>query len=76
MKTFINKIRRVLKRLALKQFGAITNINTDKKIAALTFDDGPNPVYTPELLKVLKNHNAKGTFFIVGKNAAKYPKSG
>ena len=74
MKTIINYVRGITKRIALKQFGAITHINTDKKIAALSFDDGPNPVYTPELLKVLKNHNAKGTFFIVGKNAAKYPK--
>lgn len=33
---------------------------------ALTFDDGPNPVTTPIILDVLKVHNAKATFFIMG----------
>lgn len=40
---------------------------------ALTFDDGPDPVYTPQLLDLLKEYGAKGTFFVVGENAAKYP---
>ena len=35
---------------------------------ALTFDDGPHPVYTPELLDGLKERNVKATFFVVGKN--------
>ncbi|WP_229263773.1 polysaccharide deacetylase family protein [Cohnella cholangitidis] len=40
---------------------------------ALTFDDGPDPVYTPQLLDLLKKHGAKATFFVVGENAEKYP---
>ncbi|RLQ93191.1 polysaccharide deacetylase family protein [Falsibacillus albus] len=40
---------------------------------ALTFDDGPDPLYTPKLLEVLKKHGAKATFFVVGKKAATYP---
>ncbi len=35
---------------------------------ALTFDDGPHPVYTPKLLDGLKERNVKATFFVVGKN--------
>lgn len=40
---------------------------------ALTFDDGPNPVYTPQILAILKKYNIKATFFMVGENARKYP---
>lgn len=39
----------------------------------LTFDDGPHPVHTPDLLAVLDRHGAKATFFMVGKAAAKHP---
>ncbi len=37
--------------------------------AALTFDDGPHPVYTPKLLDLLKAYHVKATFFVVGENA-------
>jgi Predicted xylanase/chitin deacetylase len=40
---------------------------------AITFDDGPNPEYTPRLLDLLKRHNAKATFFVVGAKAEKHP---
>lgn len=40
---------------------------------ALTFDDGPDPVYTAQLLDLLKRYDAKGTFFVVGSNAEKHP---
>lgn len=40
---------------------------------ALTFDDGPHPGWTPRLLSVLKSLNIKATFFLVGKQAAKFP---
>ncbi|MFS0872061.1 polysaccharide deacetylase family protein [Paenibacillus xylanilyticus] len=40
---------------------------------ALTFDDGPDPVYTPRLLKLLKQYDAKATFFVVGEHAASHP---
>lgn len=40
---------------------------------ALTFDDGPDPVYTPQLLDLLEKHGAKATFFIVGSKARTYP---
>jgi peptidoglycan/xylan/chitin deacetylase (PgdA/CDA1 family) len=37
---------------------------------ALTFDDGPNPAWTPRLLDILECHNVKATFFLVGSYAA------
>lgn len=40
---------------------------------ALTFDDGPNPIYTPQILAILKKYHVKATFFVVGANAQKYP---
>ena len=40
---------------------------------ALTFDDGPNPAWTPQLLEVLASHGAKATFFLVGRYAAAQP---
>ena len=43
-----------------------------KKIA-LTFDDGPHPIYTPELLEGLKEREVVATFFVTGANAALYP---
>ncbi|MGE7546090.1 polysaccharide deacetylase family protein [Sporosarcina newyorkensis] len=48
-------------------------INTEEKVIALTFDDGPHRKYTAEILDVLKNHNANATFFVVGANAEKNP---
>ena len=43
------------------------------KRVALTFDDGPNPLYTPDILTELKRYHAKGTFFLVGKMVQQYP---
>lgn len=47
--------------------------STDERKIALTFDDGPHPYYTEQLLKGLKERNVKATFFIIGKNAEDYP---
>lgn len=47
----------------------IVKAETDRKIVALTFDDGPYGPYTQELLQVLENKNVKATFFMVGDNA-------
>jgi peptidoglycan/xylan/chitin deacetylase (PgdA/CDA1 family) len=44
-----------------------------EKVVAITFDDGPNPKYTPQLLDILKNKGVKATFFVVGLHVKKYP---
>ena len=40
---------------------------------AITFDDGPSPSITPKILEILAKHDIKGTFFVVGEEAARYP---
>ncbi len=45
----------------------------NKSKVQLTFDDGPHPEITPEILKILKKHNQKAIFFCIGKNIEKYP---
>ena len=40
---------------------------------AITFDDGPDPRWTPKILDILKAANVKATFFLVGVNAERYP---
>ncbi len=42
-------------------------------VVYLTIDDGPHPVYTPQILDVLARHNARATFFVVGYLAERYP---
>lgn len=48
-------------------------VETKENIAFLTFDDGPDPETTPALLKALKDHNFKASFFLIGQKAEKYP---
>jgi peptidoglycan/xylan/chitin deacetylase (PgdA/CDA1 family) len=40
---------------------------------ALTFDDGPSPIYTPQILDILKKNNIKATFFVLGPLAKQFP---
>jgi len=50
--------------------------NTDKKLLALTFDDGPDPRYTPEVLHILRKHHIHATFFVIGNMLAAHPSLG
>ncbi len=43
------------------------NGQNENKVVALTFDDGPDPVNTPKIIKVLRDNNIQGTFFCIGK---------
>ncbi|MCT2536284.1 polysaccharide deacetylase family protein [Aquibacillus koreensis] len=45
---------------------------TDNTVA-LTFDDGPDPRFTPQILDVLKEYDVKATFFLLGSRAAAFP---
>ena len=52
----------------------INNIfNSNKKVAYLTFDDGPSPSVTPKILDILKEENIKATFFVIGKKVDEHP---
>ncbi|MFL5478284.1 MAG: glycosyltransferase, partial [Gemmatimonadaceae bacterium] len=50
----------------------LTQYGSKPRQLALTFDDGPDPQWTPKILDVLKNKNASGTFFMIGSEAEKY----
>jgi peptidoglycan/xylan/chitin deacetylase (PgdA/CDA1 family) len=45
----------------------------NQKAVALTFDDGPSPKYTPQIMALLKQYQAHGTFFVMGHNVERYP---
>lgn len=55
-----------------KEMIVIGESDVSRKIA-LTFDDGPHPIYTPELLEGLKERGVVATFFVTGANATLYP---
>src|SRR5690348_4566418 len=59
----------------LKKFykDCIWNIDVDRDVLYLTFDDGPHPTATAFVLDVLKEYNAQATFFCIGKNVKENP---
>lgn len=52
---------------------AVFSVRTSRPWAALTFDDGPDPRYTPAVLDVLRRFDARATFFVVGRNVMEHP---
>lgn len=50
-----------------------TRIDAGPMVMALTFDDGPSPQYTPQVLDVLRDHGVHATFFVCGDNVGRYP---
>jgi len=52
---------------------AIFRMDTDNKELCLTFDDGPHPDSTPQILDILEAHNLRAAFFCSGEAAEKYP---
>ncbi|MEV6760970.1 glycosyltransferase [Streptomyces sp. NPDC051105] len=53
--------------------GQATTVSVPSKTIALTFDDGPNPTYTPQVLKILDQYDIPATFFLVGSMVSRYP---
>ena len=54
-------------------FETLCRGDKSNKQVALTFDDGPDPVFTPQVLDILREYNARATFFCVGRLAGMYP---
>lgn len=52
---------------------ALSKVPTQEKAIALTFDDGPDPAFTPEILRLLRQYRAHATFFVLGPLAEKHP---
>ncbi|HOV80335.1 MAG TPA: polysaccharide deacetylase family protein [Bacillota bacterium] len=59
--------------IRLLSLGALSRAPGGGGRIALTFDDGPDPRYTPQILDILKRHKAKACFFIVGSKARAHP---
>ena len=55
------------------QIDLIRTGNQELNFVSLTFDDGPDPLYTPLILDVLKDYDVKASFFLLGKHVEKYP---
>lgn len=53
--------------------GVVWRENPSSKVVYLTFDDGPIPECTPQLLDILNQYGVKATFFMVAENAERYP---
>ena len=51
----------------------ISRGKTSQPVVGLTFDDGPDPLSTPPLLRVLEKHGAIATFFVTGERSRRYP---
>jgi peptidoglycan-N-acetylglucosamine deacetylase len=48
-------------------------VRTTRPLVALSFDDGPHPTFTPQVLDILHQHNAQATFFLIGERALRHP---
>jgi cellulose synthase/poly-beta-1,6-N-acetylglucosamine synthase-like glycosyltransferase/peptidoglycan/xylan/chitin deacetylase (PgdA/CDA1 family) len=59
--------------LAIDQAGRATSRGMPAKTVAITFDDGPDPQWTPEILDVLARHKAHATFFVIGSQVNEHP---
>jgi peptidoglycan/xylan/chitin deacetylase (PgdA/CDA1 family) len=62
-----------VKNICSQFFLNVQCVSDDKSKIHLTFDDGPHPIITPQILEVLKSHNQKAIFFCIGKNIEQYP---
>ncbi len=66
-------IRKPVRAIATSLLGTVSHVRTDELVAALTFDDGPHPEWTPSLLDILDRHGARATFFCLGRFAQEHP---
>jgi peptidoglycan/xylan/chitin deacetylase (PgdA/CDA1 family) len=51
----------------------VASVASRERHVALTIDDGPHPATTPELLRILRSHRARATFFLIGERAQCHP---
>jgi peptidoglycan-N-acetylglucosamine deacetylase len=66
-------LQRVREAIHGRVVRALTGVTTDQPVVALTFDDGPDPVFTPRLLDLLAEYDVRATFFMVGVCATRHP---
>lgn len=64
----------VLVRLLQMAFPAVIwEMRTAERAIAITFDDGPDPLFTPKVLEILREHGIQATFFLVGERVRRFP---
>ena len=57
----------------LGEVNIINQVQTDQKVIAITFDDGPNPYYTPQILEIFQKVSGKATFYMIGQQMNEQP---
>jgi peptidoglycan-N-acetylglucosamine deacetylase len=67
------KVQETAHRAEVKSGEILWRVPTEQKIVALTFDDGPDPKYTPTVLQLAHKYDAKFTFFLVGREIQLHP---
>ncbi|QUH25847.1 polysaccharide deacetylase family protein [Serpentinicella alkaliphila] len=67
------RLMKEVNQINYSDLNIVRNGDENQKIIALTFDDGPHPRFTPQILDLLKEYDAKGTFFVLGKHVKVYP---
>lgn len=65
-------LKRRVVRSRWNPLGTVVRVQTGAPEAALTFDDGPDPEYTPGVLDILEKHGARATFFMIGDRASRH----
>jgi peptidoglycan/xylan/chitin deacetylase (PgdA/CDA1 family) len=55
------------------QYLPVCRVVTTERLVSLTFDDGPDPTYTSRIIALLERHDGRGTFFLIGSRASRYP---
>jgi peptidoglycan/xylan/chitin deacetylase (PgdA/CDA1 family) len=55
------------------QYLPICRVDTTERLVSLTFDDGPDPRYTSRIISMLERYDGRGTFFLIGSHASRYP---
>jgi peptidoglycan-N-acetylglucosamine deacetylase len=67
-------VRQIANANTFQLFGDyVARVVTTEPVVALTFDDGPHPVYTPVVLDLLDKYHATATFFMMGLNVERFP---
>jgi len=63
----------LIKVTKFHNYFGINRADTEEKVIALTYDDGPSFPYTNQLLDILDRYQVKATFFVIGRNIEKHP---
>jgi len=67
-------LREVVNSSTFQLFGDyVARVETEDRVVALTFDDGPDPMHTPRVLDVLDQQQVKANFFMMGRSVERYP---